>query len=192
MEAMAQEDRRTIESWADRVALSTTSPARLLDAGCGPGHWTAHLVRHGHDAEGIDPVPEFIEIARRTHRDMRYRTATFSDIAGDTGPLHDVTSPPPAYDGILAWYSLIHSAPEAVASHLRSFRSVLRPDGHLLIGFFTGPKLAPFDHAVTRAHFWPVAQMAIALRGAGFAVERTEERVDQGARPHAALWARVR
>lgn len=48
---MDEVDRERIGRWADGVA------GRILDAGCGPGHWTAFLVDRGADAEGIDLVP---------------------------------------------------------------------------------------------------------------------------------------
>jgi SAM-dependent methyltransferase len=188
---MADDDRRTIEAWAARTAAATHAPARILDAGCGPGHWTAHLVEHGHDADGIDPVPRFVEIARRAHPTVRYRTAAFADLAAG-GLLHDDAQTAPPYDGILAWYSLIHTAPEAVPTTLRLLRSALRPGGRLLVGFFAGPDLEPFDHAVTRAYYWPVRLMADALTAAGFTVEQSDERHDDGSRPHAALHARAR
>ena len=41
-------------AWIDRWAGSITGP--VLDLGCGPGHWTAHLTASGHDVSGIDPV----------------------------------------------------------------------------------------------------------------------------------------
>lgn len=45
----------------------TGLPGRVLDLGCGPGHWSAHLHGLGADVVGVDLVPEFVAHARRTH-----------------------------------------------------------------------------------------------------------------------------
>src|SRR5690606_26353747 len=52
VEVMAPVDVRRIETWA------RTFCGPLLDLGCGPGHWTAHLAALGLDVEGWDPVEE--------------------------------------------------------------------------------------------------------------------------------------
>jgi hypothetical protein len=75
---------------------------------------------------------------------------------------------------------------------VRNLRSTLRPGGLILLGFFDGPELVPFSHAVTEAHFWPVDRMAEVLDAAGFDVLEREQRTDVGARPHAAISARSR
>lgn len=108
IEAMAPLDRRCIESWASAVE------GPILDAGCGPGHWTAHLAALGNAVRGIDPVPEFVEIARRKHPEIGYDVGSFAELAdgsvstGRAGP----------WGGILAWYSLIHLEPEELLGAL--------------------------------------------------------------------------
>ncbi len=176
MEATAAVDRSRVETWAAGV------DGWILDAGCGPGHWTAHLAGLGHDAEGIDPVPEFIDIARRAHPGIPYRVASFDALELE----------PRCYGGVLAWYSLIHLPPDRIPDTVRIMRSTLTPGGLLLLGVFDGAELAPFAHAVTEAHFWPVDRMAEALDAVGFDVLETEQRTDDGARPHAAISARSR
>jgi hypothetical protein len=59
--------------------------------------------------------------------------------------------------GILAWFSLIHTDPDQIGAPLTEFARGTRPGGGLLIGIFEGAELAPFDHAVTTAYFWPVS-----------------------------------
>ena len=39
----------------------------VLDLGCGPGYWAAHLHTLGIEVTGIDLVPEFIDHARAHH-----------------------------------------------------------------------------------------------------------------------------
>ncbi|GMA88672.1 hypothetical protein GCM10025868_39220 [Angustibacter aerolatus] len=63
----------------------------------------------------------------------------------------------------------------------------------LVLGFFDGAEVAPFDHAVTTAHHWPVDVLAQRLADAGLVeVDRlqrtTPERPD---RRYAALAARA-
>ncbi|WP_371300463.1 trans-aconitate 2-methyltransferase [Cellulomonas sp. Y8] len=58
MSAVHPSDRQLVETWVDGVA------GPVLDAGCGPGHWTDHLVRRGHEARGIDLAAAFVERAR--------------------------------------------------------------------------------------------------------------------------------
>lgn len=49
-------DLALITSWADGIT------GQVLDAGCGPGHWTAHLASLGLDARGVDLVPARIGV----------------------------------------------------------------------------------------------------------------------------------
>ena len=174
VEAMAPADARRIESWA------RTACGPLLDLGCGPGHWTAHLTGLGHDTEGWDPVAEFAQIARERHPGTAYRRAALADLEGHPG----------TWGGILAWYSLIHLEPAEMPGALATLHRALRPGGTLLLGVFDGTRQEPFDHAVAPAQHWPVARLVELMEGAGFDVADVETRWDPGARPHAAVHAR--
>lgn len=169
VEVLAAQDRGTISTWGAGI------DGPVLDAGCGPGHWTAFLQQHGVDAQGIDLTPEFIDIARSRFPEARFRV----------GALEALPFPDAALDGLLSWYSVIHTPPDGVPAILREFARVLRPGGSLLLGCFEGPRLEPFDHAVTTACFWPIAEMRSELERAGFAVGSVRTRTDQGSRPHA-------
>lgn len=50
--------------------------------------------------------------------------------------------------------------------------------------------MAPFDHAVTTAYFWPLDALARLVEEAGFTVTGRHARTDPGARPHGAIIAR--
>lgn len=168
-------DYRLISTWAD------TCSGRILDVGCGPGHWTDLLRRRGHAVEGIEPVPEFVALARRSFPDTNFRGARAEDLQiADNGA-----------GAILAWYSLIHTAPSHLDAALTEFSRALRPGGALLVGFFTGAALEPFDHAVATAYRWPMNELATRLESAGFAVQHTEQRHDPGTRPHGSITARI-
>lgn len=177
MDAVHPDDRAVVDAWAaGRRGL-------LVDAGCGPGHWTAHLAGQGHRVCGIDAVPEFVEYARRTHG------AVDADIGFRVGSLDALPLDDGSADGVLAWYSVIHHEPSRISVPLGEFRRVLSPGGGLLLGFFEGPAVEAFDHAVVTAYRWPVASLAALLDEAGFDAGDVHTRTDPGHRPHGAISA---
>lgn len=166
-------DRARIGRWADGVE------GRILDAGCGPGHWTAFLVDRGAEASGIDLVPEFIVGASARFPHVPFRVASPNDA--------DIS--PASFGGVLAWYSLIHASPDELPSLLAAARRALREGGRLLVGFFDGPDGEPFPHAVTTAHYWTIEGMSALLERAGFSVIDSDARAQDGRRPHASISA---
>ncbi|MFK0042058.1 class I SAM-dependent methyltransferase [Paenarthrobacter sp. NPDC090517] len=168
------DDQQLILEWARSLS------GKVIDAGCGPGQWTDFLHSAAVAVEGVDLVPAFIETARR-----HYPKAQFS-----VGSIERLPTPDQSLAGILAWYSVIHTLPDAIDAVLEEFARCLKPGGGLLLGFFEGPALEVFPHAVTPAYFWPVEEMSARLRKAGFTVVSTHSRVDPGTRPHAAIIAR--
>lgn len=173
--ATSKLDQRLIRDWSSNL------DGRVIDAGCGPGHWSAFLHNLGVDVEGIDPVRPFIDRAEIRFPGVPFRVASFTDLDSPDGQVA----------GILAWYSLIHLQPAELLEVLAVFARRLAPGGSLLLGFFTGDTLEPFPHAVTTAYCWPVAEMTNALASAGFRVDEIHTRTDSGSRPHAAMVARL-
>lgn len=167
-------DRELMASWAAGLQ------GPVVDAGCGPGHWTSFLSEQGIRIEGVDLVPEFIELAAGLFPGIRFSVGTLGNLKAEDGSL----------GGILAWYSLIHLDPSEVPAVLAEFARCLRPGGRLLLGFFEGPANERFNHAVVPAYFWPVDELAQHLVEAGFAPLETHRRTDPGRRPHAALAVR--
>lgn len=184
IDQMAAADGRRIEDWAARAdgtgAGEDRSGGLLLDLGCGPGHWTAHLAAKGHRMIGVDPVPAFVDHARRSHAGVAYRTG---DVFGPG--VEDASCA-----GVLAWYSLIHLDPARMQEAVDAIACLLRPGGTLLLGFFDGPRIEPFDHAITTAYFWPASALQKLLVEDGFTILDVEQRTDTGARPHGAIEAR--
>jgi ubiquinone/menaquinone biosynthesis C-methylase UbiE len=174
IEATAQADQELIRGWA--VGLS----GPILDVGCGPGHWTGWLHDQGVEIGGIDPVPEFIDTARQRHP-----RATFG-----LGRAEHLAAADASLVGVLAWYSLIHCEPDQIGRAFDEFARVIGPGGGLCVGFFEGATLAPFDHAVTTAYFWPVPLLTRTIERSGFTVVESHQRTDPGHRPHAAIIAR--
>ena len=174
IEATAEQDRELIGAWAGEVT------GRILDVGCGPGHWTAWLHARGDDIEGIDPVPAFIDHATVTYPGVPFRVGQAEHLHVEDGSL----------GGILAWYSLIHTDPARVPAVLGEFARALAPGGLLALGFFDGPVVAAFNHAVTTAYVWLIDALAQTVEEAGFTVTARHTRTDPGARPHGAIIAR--
>jgi SAM-dependent methyltransferase len=171
-------DVQLVSAWAASVG------GPLLDAGCGPGHWTAFLAEQGHDVRGIDAVPAFIDHARAAHPGVPFTT----------GSIDALDAPADTHGGVLAWYSLIHHDPESVRLPLDEFARILQPGGTLLVGFFVGPTVQSFDHAIVTAWRWPAEALEQELQSAGFDVVETHTRVAASGtpRPHGAVLARLR
>jgi SAM-dependent methyltransferase len=152
----------------------------VIDVGCGPGHLTAHLRSLGVEATGIDLVPEFIDHARASYPEGRY----------ELGSMHELPTPDNVVTGILAWYSLIHLAPEELDGALAELHRALVPGGKLVVGFFDGDSVEAFEHKVVTAYRWPADEMSARLTQAGFTeIERETRPAELGHRPHAAVAA---
>lgn len=173
MAATAEKDRELIARWARGVR------GRIVDAGCGPGHWTAYLHDLGLEIEGVDPVESFIEIARAQHPHVTYRQDSFAGL------------PAGSYGAVLAWYSLIHTPPQDLAGTLTSLRDSLEPQGDLLVGFFAGDRVEEFPHAIAPAYYWPPRALASLLERSGFNVLDVEHRKVAGARDHGSICCRA-
>lgn len=176
MSAVHPSDRQLVETWADTVT------GRVIDAGCGPGHWTNFLAQRGVAASGVDASEELIAHARRAHPGISFEVGNFDELGVPTGSL----------GGLLSWYSLIHHQPGAIHVPLSEFARVLSPGAGLLVGFFEGPTIEKFDHAVLDAYKWPVADLVRELRSTGFDVVETHTRAgaNERPRPHGAIVAR--
>lgn len=179
VEQMDARDAAAIARWRD------DTQGLLLDAGCGPGHWTGFLAEDGREVRGVDLSAEFIETARRRHPGIAFDLGSFRDLQIESGSV----------GGILAWYSLIHTAPEDLPGILGEFARVLAPGGSLLLGFFDGEPREPFAHAVAPAYFWSAEVLGELLADAGVEVVTTETRGREpgeiSVRPHGSLVARI-
>lgn len=177
---MDEQDVEAIAAWRD------ATPSLLLDAGCGPGHWTEFLSRGGREARGIDLSEQIVAAARGRHPGIAYEVGTFRDLPFRDGSV----------GGILAWYSLIHTPPAELPGILAEFGRVLAPGGGILIGFFDGEPGEPFAHAVAPSYFWSGGALSMLLRDAGFDRESAGSRErrpgEVSVRPHGSLVARRR
>lgn len=182
---MDPRDRALIRCWRDET------PGMLLDAGCGPGHWTAFLHGDGgaepgagRDVAGVDLSAAFIRGAMVQYPHLSFHHGSFRTLPQASG----------AVGGVLAWYSVIHTPPADLPEVFAEFARVLAPGGSLLLGYFVGEPRVVFPHAVAPAFFWTVEALSPLLAAAGLEVQWSETREREpgeiSSRPHGALRAR--
>src|SRR5579864_1937996 len=104
-------------------------PARVLDAGCGPGLYAMPLAASGHDVTGVDVSAAAIRHARGLARSTSSRgTARF--IVGD---LRDVQLPRGGFDAALLVYFVLEAFPRAEQPKvLARIAASLAPHGTLI------------------------------------------------------------
>lgn len=148
----------------------------VLDAGCGSGRMIGYL-RSLSDAItpiGLDLSPAMLRHARAAHPDVQFLEGSLAAL-----PFDDQ-----AFDGVLAWYSIIHTPPHQLPQVFAEFQRVLRPDGLALLGYQSGTGertlTGAYGHDVElHAFLHHTGYVAAALQGAGFIVDA---RVDRGPR----------
>jgi SAM-dependent methyltransferase len=158
------EDRALLTAFADLVHADGGGP--VADLGCGTGRVTAYLAAAGLDVAGVDLSPEMLAIARRNHPGLRF----------SQGSLLDLDLPDGGLAGAVGWYSIIHTPPERQPEVAAELFRVLRPGGHLQLGFQAGDR----RHHVTAGYgkdgfsldvYWqPVERVGELVAAAGFEV----------------------
>lgn len=176
LRAEAALDRAVIDDFADRVA--ETSTPTVLDAGCGTGRVGRVLRARGLRVVGVDLSPGMLREATAGDREIVCAAASLTHL-----PLADGS-----VDGVLLWYSLIHLGPDLVPVAVREAARVLRPGGHVLVGFQAGagsrdvaPSYRRLGHEVTLVrHLLDVDSVAGELARAGLVEEARVVRRGQG------------
>ena len=123
--AEAPLDLAMIGAFSDAVMAED---ARVLDAGCGAGRMSRYLAQRGCLVEGVDLSSNMVAMARRDHPDLVFTV----------GSLTDLPYPDDQFAGVMLWYSIIHTPPAGQARIFAEVTRVLRPDGHVLVGFQSG------------------------------------------------------
>ncbi|MGW5716367.1 class I SAM-dependent methyltransferase [Amycolatopsis sp. NPDC003865] len=163
-------DRAAWTAFADHVR----GRGPVADAGCGPGHLTAHLRSLGVDAFGVDVSSAMVSLAREAHPSLRF----------EVGSMAALDVPDASLAGILSWYSVIHAPPAEVPRYFAEFTRTLAPGGHVLLGCFEAGEVSSFDHKVTTAYAWPLDSLASMAAAAGLAeVGRMYREHVEGERP---------
>ncbi|MFF5969531.1 class I SAM-dependent methyltransferase [Streptomyces collinus] len=147
----------------------------VADLGCGPGRVTAYLAAQGLSVFGLDLSESMLAIARRENPGLRFVR----------GSMLELGLPDSSLDGVVSWYSIIHTPEEHLPALFAGFHRVLRPGGHLLLGFQFGEEPRRYEEAfghqvsVTFLRRRP-EQVATLLREAGFTLRsRTVREPDE-------------
>jgi ubiquinone/menaquinone biosynthesis C-methylase UbiE len=135
----------------------------VLDVGCGPGHTTAHLTSLGLKTTGVDLSPRMIELA----------TQAFPQSSFEVGDFLALSHQPSLFEGILAFYCIVHLTPEQLVPAFSEMFRVLRPGGQLLVSFHVGSDVIHAENfletaAVLDFQFFEPAQVHSAMETAGF------------------------
>lgn len=178
-------DRRLLDTFADMV--SAGGAARVLDAGCGPGRISEYLHSRGLTTVGIDVSRAMIDIARRDYPGIQF----------DVGSMLDVDLAGGSVEGVLAWYSIIHTPPKLLAVVFAEFWRVLVPGGLLLLSFQVGDERVRLEHTYGHAVSYDVYRLSPEkisdrLSEKGFRVEIRVVRASTGSelQPQAYIMAR--
>ncbi len=103
-------------------------PARLLDAGGGPGTYAAPLARRGYRVHLVDPVPLHVEQARQAAE-----ADPAADFTAALGDARELPAPDESQDAVMLFGPLYHLTEVAHRRQaLGEARRVLRPGGRLL------------------------------------------------------------
>ena len=102
------------------------SGGRVLDFGCGPGHFAARMAKAGFEVEATDASSEMVKLAN-LEDGVSARCETFEML--DALDL---------YDGVFANFSLLHAQRKAVAGHVAQITRALKSGGVFHIGMKTG------------------------------------------------------
>jgi SAM-dependent methyltransferase len=145
--------------------------APVADLGCGPGHVSAWLARHGVTAVGIDLSAGMIAAARREHPEVEFREGDLLDLPATDGE----------FGAVVAFYSIIHLEPGEPRRACAEIRRVLRPGGLALVAFHIGSEVRHlaewWGHEVDiDFRFFEPPDIAAAMEGAGLRVEVRLER----------------
>jgi SAM-dependent methyltransferase len=145
--------------------------APIADVGCGPGHVSAWLARHGASVVGIDLSAGMVAAGRREYPDVEFRQGDLLGLPARDGE----------FGAVVALYSVIHLEPGELAPAFAELYRVLRPSGVVLVSFHIGGEVRHLDewwgHEVDLDfRFLEPPDVAAALDRAGFRVDAQLER----------------
>ncbi|QNN54922.1 methyltransferase domain-containing protein [Nocardioides mesophilus] len=157
-------DLAMVDAFAEAVR-SDAGDARVLDAGCGAGRMSRYLAGRGCPVRGVDLSPGMIAMARRDHPDLSFAVGSLAELPYADGQ----------FAGVMLWYSIIHTPPAGQARIFAEAARVLRPAGHLLVGFQAGQGARDVSAAYSRfghevrlwRHLFTPDQVASRLQAAG-------------------------
>jgi SAM-dependent methyltransferase len=124
LSAETQADRDLIASFYERVPQE----GHVLDLGCGTGRVTADLRDRGLLVAGMDVSRGMLVEARRRDPQVPVVVGSLLNLSFGHGTA----------GGVLAWCSVIHTAPEGLPAVVAEMARVLRSGAHCLTAFQSG------------------------------------------------------
>jgi len=112
------------KSAVQRMLPPPTAGSRLLDIGCGSGHWSSFFSEHGFVVTGVDVSPEMIAVARAKR---------IANVSFDVADAHALPFEDRQFD-VAAAITTIEFVRDAEAVVREMVRCVRRPGGILLFG----------------------------------------------------------
>jgi ubiquinone/menaquinone biosynthesis C-methylase UbiE len=108
-------------AFLDEFSSHFTSESVLCDVGCGPGHITRYVFDKGLNIFGIDISEKCVEIARRENPKMEFKTMDMArlDLADES------------IDGVISFYSIIHTPKQFQPLLFQEFNRVLKMGGRI-------------------------------------------------------------
>ncbi len=108
----------------DKYSKLLKKEGLICDAGCGPsGHIGKYLFDKGHKIIGIDISSNCIEIAQGYQSEIEFKVMDMMNTEFKADK----------FDGIISFYSIIHTPKKEVTKIIEEFNRILRSDGKLLI-----------------------------------------------------------
>ncbi|WP_439142044.1 class I SAM-dependent methyltransferase [Planktotalea sp.] len=99
---------------------------RILDLGCGPGHFAKLMAQAGFEVDATDASVEMVKLAS-AHDGVTARCKTFDQLNATDH-----------YDGVFANFSLLHARRDAVEGHIEQIVRALKSDGVFHIAMKAG------------------------------------------------------
>jgi len=156
------------EAFRDALPTRRSRPARILDAGCGPGVDTAAFSESGFDVIGLDITAPFLRTARS-------EAPAASFLCGDMRRLPFATG---SVDGLWSSAAFLHLPRSAASDTLAEFARVLADDGALLLSVMArepkGVGAVELNDG-RRFTFWSEDALLNHLHDAGFRTEQLSE-----------------
>jgi len=155
----------------NRFAEEVRGRGLVADLGCGPGHVARYLHDQGVTMIGIDLSPQMIEEARRLNPELEFKV----------GDMRKLSLPDASSVGVIAFYSIVHLAPDELPAIMAELRRVLMPGGLILVAFHIGRDVVHVDELFGEPvnldfRFYVPADVIDALRATGLVVIEQVER----------------
>ena len=112
-------DRRFLDEFSSHFGPKSI----ICDVGCGPGHITKYVHDKGLNVFGVDISEKCVEVARRENPGVRFRVMDIADLDLDDESV----------DGIISFYSIIHTPKQFQPVLFREFNRVLKTGGRICV-----------------------------------------------------------